>query len=202
MTRSFFNFGFTLLEVLLAISVIAILTGVLLSNLNEAGMSSRDKTRKASLDELQLAIELYKSQYGYYPAEGCGFDDPILPDETPDDVDWDGNSVWTGDGPHSNSWANTTACEEYIVGLVPDFIHELPSDPKDELTDNMGYLYRTNSAGSAYKVMIYGSVEADFISDFADDFSRCPWDTGSSPCTSGTLEQDVYAVYSKEAEEW
>lgn len=202
MAKFSFNLGFTILEILLAISIIAILAGVLLLNLNEAGMSSRDKARRAGLEELQLAIELYKSQYGYYPAEGCGSDDPIAVNETPDDVDWDGDSVWTGNGPHSNVWANTTACEEYIVGLVPDFIHELPSDPKDELTDNMGYLYRTDSDGSAYKAMVYGSVEMDVISDFEDDFSRCPWDTGSSPCTTGTLESDVYAVYSEGAEDW
>lgn len=202
MKKHSFCSGFTIVETLVVVTIIATLTSVFVLNFGEAKKHSRDEARKAGLQELQLAIELYKAQYGYYPAEGCGLDSPIAPDETPDDVDWDGSSDWTGNGPHSDSWANTVACEEYIVGLVPDFISVLPSDPKDEETDNMGYLYKTNANGSAYKLMVYGSVEIDVVSDFEDEFSRCPWNTGSSPCTEDTLESNVYAVYSEGAEDW
>lgn len=61
--------GFTLIEVLIVVAIIGILTTILIANYNQARENSRDKIRRSELKELQLAIELYKSQYSSYPPD-------------------------------------------------------------------------------------------------------------------------------------
>ncbi len=170
--------GFTLIEVLIVVAIIGILTAILVVNYNEARKNSRDKVRKSDLKSLQLALELYKAQNGQYPAAGCGA------------------PAWAGPGPHSASWG--TSCDEYIVGLVPEYLPALPRDPNQENTDNVGYIYMSN--GSSYKALVHRSVESARITSFDDEFSRCP---RSGPnCPSVAANDTIYAVYSAGAEDW
>lgn len=64
------NRGFSLLELLIVITVIAILIGVLLPNLNEARVKARDQKRKADVRALTQALETYKINQSLpsYPA--------------------------------------------------------------------------------------------------------------------------------------
>jgi prepilin-type N-terminal cleavage/methylation domain-containing protein len=174
--------GFSLIELLVVISIIGILVAILVLNFDEARKHSRDSVRKSDLQALQLAIELYKSQNGVYPARGCG-----------------ATTGWVGPGP--NPWGPN--CSEYIAGLVPDYIAALPTDPNQEQDSGKGYLYTTDATGSLYKVVVHKSVESDLITSFADQFARCPKSCG--PVTSGGIcntapQTDVYAVYSPGAE--
>ena len=73
------KFGFTLVELLVVISIIGILSTVLLANFNAARERSRDTQRKADLRNLQTALRLYYSDYGSFPTsssaneiKGCG----------------------------------------------------------------------------------------------------------------------------------
>lgn len=59
--------GFTLIELLVVIAVIGILASVILASLNSARIKARDAKRLAGLREIQTAVELYYSDYGYYP---------------------------------------------------------------------------------------------------------------------------------------
>jgi general secretion pathway protein G len=52
--------GLTLVEILIVISIISIIAGVLMPNLNDVRKSSRDKKRKADLKAISEALELYK----------------------------------------------------------------------------------------------------------------------------------------------
>lgn len=60
--------GFTLIELLVVVAIISILAAVLMANFNEAKEVTRNKAFAADLKEVQLAIELYKSQNSRYPA--------------------------------------------------------------------------------------------------------------------------------------
>lgn len=60
--------GFSLIELLVVIAIIGILSAVLMANFDAAREDTKNKTVRTSLKEVQLALELYKSQNGRYPA--------------------------------------------------------------------------------------------------------------------------------------
>lgn len=190
MNRPLSRFGFTIIELVIVVSIISLLATILVMNFNESRMSARDDARKASLSQLQVALELYKAQHGRYPAMGCGGTNTVV--------------RWIGPGPHSVSWANNNHCAEYIVGLAPEFIPELPTDPKYEYEDNRGFLYRTDAQRTAYKLIVFDTVESQSINDFSDDFARCPRPSPSvfQGCHSMVFPSDTYAIYSAGAEDW
>jgi prepilin-type N-terminal cleavage/methylation domain-containing protein len=194
--------GFTLVEILVVISIISVLSGVIYANFNSARESSRDKVRQTSLKEMSLAIELYKAQFGFYPAEGCGTP-TLLSTDTPSTpgVNWAGDTVWTGPGGHSETWANNVSCPQYIVGLTPEFISELAEDPSQEFEDNRGFLYQVSANGDAYKLIANGAVESASVTSYDNEFARCPRDYGMPRCDS-VPQAWTYAVYSRGAEDW
>jgi general secretion pathway protein G len=62
--------GFTIIELLVVISIIGVLTAIIVANLSDARASARDKQRLAEIEQLSLALDVYKQAYGQYPAEG------------------------------------------------------------------------------------------------------------------------------------
>lgn len=68
MTRWRFQLGFTLLEVLVVVSVIGILAGIVAVNLSSARRLARDARRKQDAQEIQSALELYYNDTKAYPA--------------------------------------------------------------------------------------------------------------------------------------
>jgi prepilin-type N-terminal cleavage/methylation domain-containing protein len=179
--------GFTLVEVIVVVSIISILVSVALINMNDARAIARDSTRAASLQQLQLALETYKTQYGQYPDEGCGNS---------------ADGEWSGPGPHSGVFAT---CTDYITGndFVPDFIAELPTDPLFEDQENRGFVYRVEDfngqSNGAYKLMVYDAVESITVGDYSDPLARCPSSGGNCGVNPDSA---TYAVYSSGAEDW
>ena len=174
--------GFTIIEVLVVISIIGILVAILVLSFDAARKHSRDSARKASLKQLQLAIETYRAQNGKYPAKGCG----------------DVSTKWIGPNITGNS--NTNVCTDYIAGVAPEFIAALPVDAKQGGADS-GFLYQTDSSQTAYKVIINNTVETDTVSTYSDEFARCALNCGNAACPA-TPPANTYAVYSKGAECW
>lgn len=69
--------GFTLLELLVVISIIGILISVTAVTYSSITKNARDARRKTDLEEIRSAIELYRSDNGEYPnitpgASCCG----------------------------------------------------------------------------------------------------------------------------------
>ncbi len=64
--------GFTLIELLVVISIIGVLSGVVLSALNNARAKARDAKRISDLHQIQTAIEFFYDDFGEYPPIGIG----------------------------------------------------------------------------------------------------------------------------------
>src|SRR5579872_5066555 len=68
--------GFTLIEILIVVAIIAILASIVLVGLGPTQQSGRDARRLSDLHEVQNVVELYYNDCGFYPsaaapASGC-----------------------------------------------------------------------------------------------------------------------------------
>lgn len=85
--------GFTLIEILVSISIISLLASVILSATNSARKNARDSKRISSIRELQTGLELYFTTTQHYPdSDGQSahqaFDNPAGNWDTPEDGDF------------------------------------------------------------------------------------------------------------------
>lgn len=64
--------GFTLIELLVVIAIIGILASVVLASLDRARSLARDSQRKASLEQIRVAMELYHDSYRTYQVANSG----------------------------------------------------------------------------------------------------------------------------------
>jgi prepilin-type N-terminal cleavage/methylation domain-containing protein len=172
--------GFTLVEVMVAIGVVAILAAILIPSMNAGSAQSRDAERKADLRTLQGALELYKKEYGRYP-EGCN----VLASDANQNAAWiGGNDYISGQvgtdyecpGGSAEYIRNDLSSTPEVENFAPQFIPVLPTDPRLNGSDS-GYVYITNPDGTVYKLMALNTVETEVMTSVADTidnpFSRC-----------------------------
>lgn len=69
--------GFTLVEILVVVAIIAVLVGIVGGNFIGSRIRARDSERKSALSQLQKALELYISDYNFYPPSVGGQIDGI-----------------------------------------------------------------------------------------------------------------------------
>lgn len=65
-TKNIFTYGFTLIEVIVVIAIIAILSTVVLSASSSARIKAEDLAIKANLDSIRTSAEFYYDKYGNY----------------------------------------------------------------------------------------------------------------------------------------
>jgi len=64
--------GFTLIEVLVAATIVALLTSIGMVSYQAANRQARDAKRKADLEQIRAALEMYKTDNaGNYPLGNC-----------------------------------------------------------------------------------------------------------------------------------
>lgn len=63
--------GFTLIELLVVIVIIGVISTILYSGIVGARQRARDTRRKQDLQQIQTALEFYRSENGIYPAQGA-----------------------------------------------------------------------------------------------------------------------------------
>jgi len=103
------NRGFTIVELLIVIVVIAILAAISIVAYNGMQQRARDTQRLQDVKTIAKALELYYIENGVYPSSSCSSNCKI-------------NGSWnsTSDG----SWSNLRN------QLVPKYISQLPEDPQ------------------------------------------------------------------------
>lgn len=69
--------GFTIVELLVSITIIALLSTIGLTGYQSVSRGGRDALRKSDLEQIRSALEIYKSEKNYYPASSS----ECLPDE-------------------------------------------------------------------------------------------------------------------------
>ena len=78
-----FKKGFTLIELVIVISIIALLSGISVFALNNARSSGRDAKRRGDLAQIASGLELYKSDCNVYPNSLPAVDSPLLGNTDP-----------------------------------------------------------------------------------------------------------------------
>ncbi len=166
--------GFTLVEILVVITILTLIISVIGVNAIQSGQKSRDAKRQADLALLQNAIELYKNKNGEYPL-ACK-----------------GANTWSGQ--QGTDYACPGGSAQYIVGLAPEFIPVLPQEKKLNGT-NSGYIYRVNGNGTVYKLKAHRTVESEVVT-YTHEFKPCDIRVTSNPSTGGfiTSSQDIDTV--------
>lgn len=117
--------GFTIVELLIVIVVIAILAAVSTIAYTNVQAKARDAQRKSDIQTIAKALELYYMDHGQYPLSRCGATTtPACP--TPKNI----NSFWssTSDG----SWNVLESA------LVPEYLPKLPVDPRSTVSSQAG----------------------------------------------------------------
>jgi prepilin-type N-terminal cleavage/methylation domain-containing protein len=125
MSVSFYKskLGFTLLELLVVISIIGLLASVVSVSLNSSRANARDVRRIADIRQMQLALELYFDSNNNYPGE-AGWCDSSK-----------GVTATNCSGFVSNSWPSGGI----IAVEQQGFMSKLPIDPINSADYYYGY---------------------------------------------------------------
>lgn len=140
--------GFTLIELMIGVSIIAVIAAVGLVSFSQAQKLGRDAKRKQDLRTIAVALELYKQKNGRYPYTG---------------TDGSGNPI-AGCQAASDWCTSANGLDPWIPGIDNTFINPVPKDP---LADSgnpwaggpsfTGYAYHANNClGSPFYVLVAG----------------------------------------------
>lgn len=123
--------GFTIIEMLIVVTILALLAGILIPVLEQEAIRARDGRRAGDLRSVASALWTYKSLNGAYP---------------------DTAGEWRGDSPPYGPYGYGPT--GYIPGLVPDFLPFLPKDPNPAYPNASGAGYMYRSDGQDFKFVI------------------------------------------------
>ena len=146
--------GFTLVELLVVISIIGILSSFAVVSLNGARTKARDALRKADMAQIRTALNLYYDDNIKYPI--CGT--------------WDDGAQDFGAKVQEGSACYSGILSSALISGSKPYIGEMPKDPKNTTnnpTVSNTYLYRyvSSSDGSKYALvyMIEDEPNLQFI---------------------------------------
>lgn len=158
--------GFTLIELIIVISIIALLSVIGISTYSSVQVDARNSKRKSDLKEIKSALELYRSEIGTYPSTAGRSGCPAT--GTVGDGNWcglcatynTGNTFQTTD-TDGTSTSTDTGDTGYIPDTAPVYMQQLPVDPRSSFVNgssgNSGC--RTNAGANCY---LYNSNGVDY----------------------------------------
>ena len=137
------NRGFTLVELLVVISIIAILSVIGITVFTGVQKGARNTKRISDMRAIVLALE----QYYNNPVNNFQYPNP--------------GGGWRSE---CNAWGGYTS-DQVIPGLAPNYLASFPSDPRMDKTNSTScYLYQSN--GTDYTLLDHNIEE--FINSRSD----------------------------------
>ena len=140
--------GFTLIEMLVVVSLIGVLTTLVAANLNSARERARDTQRKSDLRNIETGLRLYYQDYQAFPGNGSGGEIS--------GCGADGISVCSWGGNWSDS--NTT------------YMNKMPKDPLPD----QSYKYTASSDNESYTLDSCLENKSDDKGQTTSNLSWCP----------------------------
>lgn len=146
------NSGFTLVELLVAISIIGFLASAAIYALNSARKEARDAQRLSDVKTIQKALEMYYDDNKAYP--------PVIAYTYPDDSDCGVN------------WCKTAVS---LGGYLSPYLKTMPNDPLGNGQANYKYHYKSSSGNSyqTYGLMVRLEHPKNF--SLVNDGGYAPW---------------------------
>ena len=138
--------GFTLIELMVAITIIAIISTIGLITYSKAQGLGRDAKRKQDLRSIAIALELFYQKNKRYPCSGAGW------------FDWqDSNSNnWLTDSSACTGGTNQKISPEYISTMPKDPINTgLPVGAFDSPVSGYGYWSVNSTYGTCMPGQYY-----------------------------------------------
>lgn len=119
------NSGFTIVELIVVITIIAILSGGAALSITANAKQARDTRRKADLQQIKSALEFYRSNNteGYYPS--------------------DPNNCC---GEPTRRYVYNSSGRKYAL-VETGYLEEMPVDPTSTSTDIIDYVYNALPEG-------------------------------------------------------
>lgn len=137
------TFGFTLFELLVAISIIGILVSIGMASYSAAQKRARDARRKEDLKTLQTALEQYYSVAGAYPnpcydgeSGALGSGDSTFLDSFPVDPKNSGDHVYSPVGDCAGGTQYVYRAKMEVEGTGNAFSNCTQSPPEGEESKN------------------------------------------------------------------
>lgn len=135
-------YGFTLVELLVTATIISLLAAVSIASYSAISKNSRDAKRKADLEQVRTALEIFRSQNNYYPSAtgdmsnllGAGLttdyinpipEDPLI-----------NQAGFTKKYQYNASSCTAGKCYAYCISMNLE-----SSNPTDSCTPTTGYNY-------------------------------------------------------------
>lgn len=165
--------GFTLLEMLVVIAIIAVIIGLALPNFLGARERARDYKRKAEMAGLKAAFRLYYQDYNKYPG-------------------WSVGTKILGCGTNGTSECPVCTTAEFAAGGADGcqtiYMRKLPKDT----SGGVEYRYYQTNAGDDFRLKV--SLENASDADIAVSQTRCPTTTPVGSATNISYGTKDYVV--------
>ena len=145
--------GFTLLEMLVVISIIGILISMLLVNFQSSRERARDAARKADMRQIKSALRLYYNDFQQYPAN-----------------DGSNRILGCGTGTGACTWGGS------FEANGTQYMNYLPIDP----VNNGTYVFRYAQTDSGDGFELWSALENDSDEDATKSVDRCAAAAGTN----------------------
>lgn len=140
--------GFTVVELLVTISIIGILSTITFASFSQAQKKARITKRVSDLKQMQVALEYYYAVNRSYP---------------------NSNGSWITECVEFNGTGNNV-----IPGLVPNYISRIPVDPKSAPVHAVAPVNRP-AWSDCYLYMSYNGIDYAFIAHGISEFTQADY---------------------------